>query len=80
MKVIVYHRYFGCDTGCCGHAIKIDGKYIDDSFGFTHPYGIENDLELRSWAYMFAKEQLNDIYGKEHAFDLDWENCDIVDD
>lgn len=80
MKVIVYHTYYGCDTGCCGHAIKIDGEEVFETFDFTHPWSEKTDLELRQWAYEFARTEINKMYGPEHAFDLDWENCEIIDD
>lgn len=36
MKVRVYHSYFGCDTGCCGHVLEIDDTRVD--FDFMHSY------------------------------------------
>jgi hypothetical protein len=68
MKIIVYHSYLGCDTGCCGHRIECDKK---DYFTFDHPDG---DF------YEFAKELLIERYGEEHIKDLDWENCKIQTD
>lgn len=67
MKVIVYHRGYGCDTGCCGHSVQIDGK--GDDFHFAHPYG----EDLRA----FAEELVRTSLGEEHVKDLDWENCVI---
>jgi hypothetical protein len=69
MKIIVYHASYGCDTGCCGHVIEIDGK---ENFHFTHPYG--KDFKE------FAEEMVRDECGEEHVKDLDWENCIISDD
>ena len=28
-KVVVFHRYYGCDTGCCGHAVMVDGDEVN---------------------------------------------------
>lgn len=69
-KIVVYHNSYGCDTGCCGHVIEMDGK--DYNFEFAHPYN-ESDLD-------FAKRLVAETYGEKHVKDLDWENCDIVDD
>lgn len=70
MKVIVYHSYYGCDTGCCGHIVELDnGK---TKFEFSHPY----DEDTRQ----FAKDLIKSTFGEEHIKDLDWEHCNIVDD
>lgn len=69
MKVIVYHDYFGCDTGCCGHTVEMGDQ---SKFDFCHPYS-EDHLE-------FAKRLVEDTFGAEHVADLDWENCIISED
>lgn len=71
-KVVVYHRGHGCDTGCCGHAIKVDGK--EQGFHFAHPETYEEDERT------FAKRLVTEELGPEHVADLDWENCLILDD
>lgn len=76
MKVTVYHRGYGCDTGCCGHAIKIDGEELRGSFDFTHPYCKHH----KQWAVEFAQKVIEEKFGPEHTFDLDWENCEVIDD
>jgi hypothetical protein len=87
-KVIVYHGSYDCDTGCCGHIIELgnDGDTPDefwgfenpvkDDFVFTHPYGLKTEEELKKW----AKELVEDRFGKEHCEDLDWEHCRVTDD
>ena len=70
MRVVVYHDYYGCDTGCCGHIIEMGDE---SKFDFIHPGLMENHLE-------FAKRLVEDTFGAEHVDDLDWENCIIVDD
>jgi hypothetical protein len=70
MKVIVYHSFYGCETGCCGHVIELeDGR---SKFEFCHPYG-DSTKE-------FAEELVRDAFGEEHVKDLDWDNCIISDD
>lgn len=68
-KVIVYHGYYGCDTGCCGHIIEMDGK---EEFVFDHPW----NEDFKSW----AKELVRESFGEEHVADLDWKNSRVIDD
>lgn len=68
-KIIVYHSYYGCETGCCGHVIEMDDY---NKFFFDHPFK-ENNLE-------FAKRLIKEELGEEHVKDLDWDNCFIIDD
>lgn len=68
MKVVVYHRFYGCETGCCGHTVEVDGE---EKFLFEHPYG-QDHLE-------WAKKLVADEYGADHVADLDWENCFVTD-
>lgn len=69
-KIIVYHSYYGCDTGCCGHVINVDGSE-PSRFEFVHP-SINEDL--LTWAKALVMKEL----GPEHVQDLDWENCKVV--
>lgn len=74
--IVVYHSYYGCDTGCCGHRIEllIDGESQGEHFSFDHPPGDPpTDEQLREW----AKELLIEEFGEEHCADLDWENSNL---
>lgn len=85
-RIIVYHGYYGCETGCCGHYVSIipeDAKF--DEWGdpskedkrkwtFSHPY--TSDDEWRAW----AEQQIREQFGDEHVADLDWEHSVISDD
>lgn len=88
-KVIVYHAYYGCDTGCCGHVVDVfnddvvarddfdpqwDGERRD--FTFDHPRGNYGAAERLAWARKTVREEL----GEEHVADLAWERCIISDD
>lgn len=74
-KIIVYHRGYGCDTGCCGHAIEIkDGNRIDEEFVFDHP---DPDTETKR---AFTERIITEKLGAEHVADLDWDNCEVVND
>jgi hypothetical protein len=70
MKVVVVHRGYGCDTGCCGHCIEVDGEELDGSFQFDHPF----DKDKRRYAEEFIKAA-----GCDPA-DLVWNECIIVKD
>ncbi|PZF83218.1 hypothetical protein [Jiangella anatolica] len=69
-KVVVYHAFYGCDTGCCGHVIQMDGK--EKSFSFDHCC----EEDKLKWAQDLIREEL----GEEHVADLDWENSFVTDD
>ena len=75
MKVIVVHEGYGCDTGCCGHAIYVNNERFRSEFEFGHADVDPKDKEaMIRWAKNFVREQM----GEEHVKDLDWENCQIV--
>ncbi len=69
MRIIVFHGEYGCDTGCCGHYVEIDGR---ETFAFDHPKAGESPLE-------FAQRLVTETAGAEHVADLDWDNCVIED-
>ena len=89
-KVIVYHQFYGCDTGCCGHVVEVFddedvaredfNPHLDGegrNFEFDHPdYGTTGDAARLAW----AKEFVTAYLGEEHVKDLDWEHCIISDD
>lgn len=48
MKILVYHAYYGCDTGCCGHRIEYypgDNDECYQDFDFGHARSDENIQE-----------------------------------
>jgi hypothetical protein len=71
-RVIVYHSGYGCDTGCCGHAVQL-GEGPDDVFEFEHPEPGQDPVD-------FARDLITRTVGAEHVADLDWEHCEIVED
>lgn len=71
MKVVVYHGAYGCDTGCCGHYVTVDGEH--KGFDFMHPYR----EDPKEYAVQVARQ----ILGRDvHFEDLDWNECLILDD
>lgn len=74
IKVIVCHSFYGCDTGCCGHVVTFPDETTQ--FEFLHPYGDDR----RQWAIEFAQDAVREKYGADHVADLDWDECEIMDD
>ncbi len=86
-RVVVLHRYCGCDTGCCGHAVYLcdpgqdakDGEEVRESFTLSHPYSKGAKLTAED-AKQFARNLIEDTLGATHIKDLDWEHCEIYDE
>jgi hypothetical protein len=74
-KVVVYHENYGCETGCCGHAIDVDGKRVGYDLA-NCPNPGSSEAELKAYAENLIREEL----GVEHVANLDWDNCIIVAD
>lgn len=73
-KIIVLHTQYGCDTGCCGHIIEIDGETPKGGrFSFNHP-----DSNSESDRKKYAEDLIAQELGAEHVKDLDWENCVVT--
>jgi hypothetical protein len=70
MRVVVTHRGYGCDTGCCGHAVEMGDN---EEFVFDHP---DSNSDVDKIA--FAQRAVIEAYGAEHVADLDWMNSWIV--
>jgi hypothetical protein len=78
MRIIVTHRGHGCDSGCCGHAIEIDGQEHD--FYFEHPRTVSYRPYIPQSAQDFIRELVTEQLGEEHVKDIDFENCVVIDD
>lgn len=70
MVIVVRHQSYGCECGCCGHVIEVDG--VEKKHYFEHPYGED--------ARVFAEQLVARECGEEHVKDLDWANCRIDDE
>jgi hypothetical protein len=76
-RAIVYHRGYGCDTGCCGHVVELQDdneEPLTSEFSFTHP-----NLSREDWRE-FVREMVTDAFGTEHVADIAWDDCLVVDD
>lgn len=67
-QVRVYHSMYGCETGCCGHTVEVDGK---EHFHFDHPVSGQDPIE-------YAKKLVEGTLGAGHCADLDWEHAEIT--
>jgi len=67
VRILVLHKGYGCDTGCCGHAVEVDG--VEAKFKFTHPYKGE---DFRAFAERIVREAGCD------PGDLDFEGSVVV--
>ena len=74
MRVLVLHEYYGCDTGCCGHIVQVDG--VQKGFQFTHPYTAKTPEDIRQWII----DLVTDECGADHVKDIDFDNCVVIDD
>ena len=73
-KVIVFHAYLSCDTGCCGHIVEIDGNQVGrmEFCGFI----ARTPEAIRQ----FVIDIVTAKAGTEHVKDIDWDNCIISHD
>ena len=75
IKVRVYHDMYGCETGCCGHAVTLimpNGEERDTGVALEHPY---ND-KVRQWATEFARHQILSQF-PECIDSIDWESIEF---
>lgn len=82
-RVVVYHSYYGCETGCCGHTVALDDEH--DKFVFDHisdpPTGNWSTTEHGPASVIaFVRRALEATYGVEHLADVDWSRCLVCDD
>lgn len=89
-KVIVYHRGYGCDTGCCGHSVLVletaeelaaleryGGK--DVGYYVDAPEKFDFSHAYRDDPREYAERLVRAAYGDDHVADLDWDNCYVTD-
>lgn len=52
----IVHRPYGCDCGCCGHSIEVDG--VEKAFALCEHPDEKDDLE--KWARELVSYHLTD--------------------
>ena len=70
-RILVLHRGYGCDTGCCGHYIEVDGREV--AFLFEHPGGSEERMD-------FIRRIVAQKLGDVDVADIDFTDCVVLDD
>lgn len=87
MKVLVYHTGYGCDTGCCGHAVAwFPDDYVpEDKWDYDSPESQSSERfefvhDYNNEGFEFAKKMVAKELGEEHVKDLDFKNSFIVSD
>lgn len=73
-RVLVLHQEYGCDTGCCGHVVQVDGALVG-YFDFGHPYDRSKDSIEE-----YVRELVTKHCGADHVKDIDWAGCIVLDD
>lgn len=89
MRVVVYHAGYGCDTGCCGHVIELNGE--EHGFEFIHPDPWQAAPPGGSWLDLswegsedgdpppalraWVEKVVTEACGAEHVADIDWSAC-----
>ena len=68
MIVRVLHAYYGCDTGCCGHMVEVDGETVSGSFDFGH-YSKDDEEALREYVLQHVPKECHDS--------IDWDTLKI---
>lgn len=77
LKIRVFHGYYGCDTGCCGHIIEVEdskGQCHIDHFEFTHP----GDGNFKEWATEFAQDYIRSHH-PECYDSIEWASLECQD-
>lgn len=74
VKVVVYHRGYGCDSGCTGHEVVVLGKNDEElfwDFAFDHPRGESG----RAFIMRLAGET-----AAKYRLPIDFEKCEVRDE
>jgi hypothetical protein len=75
-RVRVYHRDYGCDTGCCGHVVELadPSGHKKRQFEFVHNY--DNKRSMRAWAEKLVRDVVS--AGWPQCLDsIDWDSLDL---
>lgn len=93
MRAVVYHDYYGCETGCCGHYVELYNgtEKVNSQFTFFHPHvgssyakfaGILTfkGEDMPEEVKEFVRDKVTKHFGEQHCADIDWENCILIDD
>ena len=74
MIITVVHGGYGCDTGCCGHWVEVDGQNLRGINGFVFAH-----LDVGEDVKDFVRHIVTKACGPEHVADIDWDHCIVSD-
>ena len=84
-SVRVYHSYYGCESGCCGHRMDLteilesgETRWILTDFDFDHPSG--EDMETEESRRSYVKNLALDFLTKrfpECLKSIDWDTLSV---
>ena len=72
-SIRVYHAYYGCDTGCCGHIVRLNDDDRLERFEFDHGYGKATPRD-------FARRLAHDVIARYHPdclASIDWDTIEL---
>lgn len=72
--ITVFHEGYGCDTGCCGHRLKLTYTTVGharESYEFGHMRAGDDPRR-------FAEGLIRKHFGDQHVADLDWDNSQVT--
>lgn len=81
MRIFLTHGDYGCESGCCGHWIEIEGerpKRLFSSFSFSHPYLWRVD-DKEEGVRKFIQDVVREELGEEYLDKIDYTQCVVED-
>lgn len=79
--IAVFHDYYGCDTGCCGHrAVLIDvrGNWTYSDFSFAHFYGSKHSDGVSRPCDCDECQFILNMAGYFPEAPIHWDRCNLV--
>jgi hypothetical protein len=74
-KLVIYHTGYGCDSGCCGHAVEVEGGDMRRfKFKFGHAENLTPEGKRDFAVGMVVKENVDDVDFEEstiHDYSMD---------
>jgi hypothetical protein len=78
MRIRVYHAMYGCDSGCCGHVVDVEGTI--NEFKFDHPNGdVKDGRWIQETPAAFARRVTEDVlseYAPRCLETIDWNSIE----
>jgi hypothetical protein len=84
MKIIVYHTWYGCDTGCCGHGVYLYNEepskddVEDYPSGYDQRHFVFDHLSDDEDPDEFAKQLIKNAFGEDKIQFYDKEHSKVM--